>query len=101
MSNSKSNSKSKSEAERFQLSLFKRLFIASFHGDLKLVKESISAGADVNRGRPEDGATPLIAASSYGHLAVVRLFVESNAYINIATNDIVLLLCVLPVYQSR
>ena len=43
----------------------------------------------------------LHVAIIYVHLKVALVLVSSNANINKATNDIVLLLCVLPVYQSR
>ena len=47
----------------------------------------VRIGADVNRGRPEDGDTPLIVASQFGHIQVVRFLVPSNADINMASNN--------------
>ena len=85
MSNSKSDSES--EVERLQKLLFDKLFHASMNGDFEIVKGLIKLGADVNRSRPEDGATSLIIASAIGHLAVVRLFIKSNADINLADNN--------------
>ena len=87
MSNSKSKSKSKSEAERLQRLLFEKLFASSIIGDLDSVKRLVRIRADVNRGYPEHGATPLFVASAQGHIHLVRFLVKSNADINMASNN--------------
>src|SRR5690242_11858285 len=57
----------KVEAERTPLQY------AASAGNLEIARFLIENGANVNRGRVDNGATPLYAAVSQGHLEVIRL----------------------------
>jgi ankyrin repeat protein len=64
-----------------------------FDDKIKYVKELIKYKADVNyvecsEGKEEQktNRTPLITASSYGHLKIVKLLVDNGAYINYDNN---------------
>ena len=54
--------------------------------DVEMVKELIQAGADIE-GRDKDGETPLIWASSYGHLEIVQELIQAGADVNAKDND--------------
>lgn len=54
------------------------LMLAALRGQLDLVEEMVKKGADVNK----TGWTPLHYAASNGHLPVIRLLLESHAYID-------------------
>ena len=54
------------------------LMLAAFKGQLKLVEQLIAREADVNK----PGWTPLHYAASSGHVAVLRLLLENDAYID-------------------
>ena len=47
-------------------------------GEAMIVQLLINAGSDVNRVN-QDGWTPLVCASLFGHLDVVKLLVEASA----------------------
>ena len=55
------------------------LLMAASKNRLDVVAYLLEAGADCNRRRPDDGCTALMAASSAGHLGVVRLLVALDA----------------------
>jgi ankyrin repeat protein len=59
-----------------------RLWDAAQRGNLSDVRAALSAGADINY-KPGTGATPLIWASYFGHLEVVKYLVESGANLNL------------------
>ena len=61
------------------------LFIASYNGDVEVVKVLAESGADINKARY--GQTPLYAASWIGHAEVVKVLAESGADINKANGD--------------
>ena len=54
------------------------LMLAALKGLTSLCQELISKGADVNK----PGWAPLHYAATNGHLAVIALLIESNAYID-------------------
>ena len=47
----------------------------------------LGAGADVNKARTDNGATPLFAASQEGHTKVVEMLLGAGADVNKATTD--------------
>jgi ankyrin repeat protein len=55
------------------------LFQASFRGFVQIVDELISAGANVNYARPNDGFTSLMIAAQYGFVDVVRSLLAAGA----------------------
>ncbi|KAA0145804.1 hypothetical protein FNF29_08383 [Cafeteria roenbergensis] len=57
------------------------------NGHDAVVRLLVEDGADVNKARTDDGATPLFIACQEGHDAVVRLLVEAGADVNKATTD--------------
>lgn len=54
------------------------LMMASLKGDLDLVRKLIDRGADVNK----PGWTPLHYAATNGHLEIMQLLLDENAYID-------------------
>jgi ankyrin repeat protein len=54
------------------------LMLASLKGQLDLAEQMIKKGADVNK----TGWTPLHYAASTGQVAVIKLLIENNAYID-------------------
>jgi ankyrin repeat protein len=54
------------------------LMLAALKGDLELASQMVKKGADVNK----TGWTPLHYAASNGHVAVIKLLLESYAYID-------------------
>ena len=61
------------------------LMIASWHGNIKIVKELIKAGADVNA-RLADGRTALILAIEQGQSQCTALLIKAGADVNITAN---------------
>jgi ankyrin repeat protein len=61
------------------------LTYASHNGNLKIVKELIKAGTNVNSVTDND-TTPLMYASSRGHLEIVKELIKAGAYVNIFGN---------------
>jgi len=57
------------------------LMLAAIKGLTDVCQQLISKGADVNK----PGWTPLHYAATYGHLAVMNLLLENNAYIDAAS----------------
>lgn len=57
------------------------LMLAALKGDLQLCRLMIQKGGDVNK----PGWTPLHYAATHGHLAVLNLLLEENAYIDAAS----------------
>lgn len=54
------------------------LMLASLKGQVELADQMVKKGADVNK----TGWTPLHYAASTGQVAVIRLLIENNAYID-------------------
>merc|ERR1711953_24737 len=61
------------------------LFEASLRGNLDLVKELLSNGADVNATENSNGETPLLLAAWKGHKDLVELLLDNNANVNQAS----------------
>ena len=59
---------------------------ASSNGDIKLVQERILEGDDINS-TDDGGWTPLISASSCGHIHIVALLLENGAKLNLKTKE--------------
>lgn len=57
------------------------LMLAALKGDLQLCRLMIEKGGDVNK----PGWTPLHYAATHGHLAVLNLLLDENAYIDAAS----------------
>jgi hypothetical protein len=57
------------------------LMLAALKGELQLCRLMIQKGGDVNK----PGWTPLHYAATHGHLAVLNLLLEENAYIDAAS----------------
>lgn len=62
------------------------LMIASYKGNLEIVKLLVDNGADVNI-KSDIGNTALMFASEYGQLDIVKYLVENGADINIKDDD--------------
>ena len=61
------------------------LMIAAWQGNIKIVKDLIEAGADVNA-RLSDGSTALILATEQGHSECVGVLVKAGADVNITAD---------------
>ena len=62
------------------------LFIASFFGNLKIVKVLLWEKAKIDQ-TDNDGSTSLMAAVHEGHLDIVNLLLDHNANIEMTTNN--------------
>ena len=67
---------------------FKTLSLAARNGDLEHVRECLNAGVDQNEhpGMPH-GLSPLMYASHYGHVEIVRLLAEHGANVDFSDGD--------------
>jgi ankyrin repeat protein len=65
-----------------------QLYMAVLENNLKNVKELIAAGADINKGRTDNGTNPLYLASKRGNLEIVKLLIATGADINKARTDV-------------
>jgi ankyrin repeat protein len=65
------------------------LMIASYRGDVDMVRLLVKAGADVNfvKQGESDEETALMIASAQGHLGVVRTLVEAGAVVDQRTQE--------------
>jgi hypothetical protein len=63
------------------------LFQASVRGHTDVGKVLVEAGANVDLGNPDDGATPLFIAAEKGHVDVVRVLVAAHANVDQAKTD--------------
>ena len=61
------------------------LMIASWHGNIKIVKDLIETGADVNA-RLADGRTALILAAEKGQTQCVELLIKAGSDVNITAD---------------
>lgn len=66
---------------------FAAIIGAASNGHLEIVRQLVTAGADVNVGRDEDGATAIVMAAQNGHAAVVQFLVDSGANANAVTEQ--------------
>ena len=62
---------------------FHPFYWACYSGDIYAVQRLVKAGADVNTKRHEGNITALWAASTMGHLEIVRYLLEQNAGVDI------------------
>ena len=60
---------------------------AAFTGDLTVVKQALTDGADPNTRDPQSGSTLLANAALMGHTKVVALFLEHGADVNVRSRD--------------
>ena len=58
------------------------IHMAALQGDIKAIHQHIAAGSDLNKPEPSAGSTPLITASLFGKIEVVRALVEAGADVN-------------------
>ena len=67
---------------------FKTLSLAARNGDIEHVRECLNAGVDQNEhpGMPH-GLSPLMYASHYGHVEIVRLLAEHGANVDFSDGD--------------
>ena len=59
---------------------------ATFMGDLKVVKQHIAAGSDLDA-KDEYGSTPLTITATFGKTEVARALIESGADLNTKNNE--------------
>ncbi|MFH1321516.1 MAG: ankyrin repeat domain-containing protein [Bacteroidota bacterium] len=60
---------------------------ATVTGDLKAIRQHISAGSDLNSKDPAGGSTPLITAVVFGKTEVALALIDGGADINITNNE--------------
>jgi len=60
---------------------------ATFMGNLKLVKQHIDAGTDLNSKEPMGGSTPLITACLFGKTEVALELIKAGVDLNLKNND--------------
>lgn len=59
---------------------------ASFMGDVKLIKQHIAAGTDINQ-KDEYGSTPVMIATTFGKEDVAVALIEAGADLNLQNNE--------------
>ncbi|MDQ2178072.1 ankyrin repeat domain-containing protein [Marinifilum sp. D714] len=60
---------------------------ATFMGNVKVVKQHIAAGTDLNSKEPIGGSTPLITACLFGKTEVAKALINAGADLNLKNND--------------
>ena len=63
------------------------LIKAAEEGHLEIIQVLVGAGASINKGTTDQGATPLLCAAAHGRFEAVRFLVESRASIDQAKTD--------------
>ena len=58
------------------------IHMAALQGDNKAIHQHIAAGSNLDKPEPSAGSTPLITASLFGKIEVVRALVEAGADVN-------------------
>ena len=56
-------------------------------GDLKVVRQHIEAGSDINAADPFAGSSPLITAATFGKTEIARMLIAAGADINLTNGD--------------
>ena len=62
------------------------IITATFLGDLKVVKQHINAGSDLNI-KDQYGSTPLIVAATFGKTEVAKVLINGGADLNLTGSD--------------
>ncbi len=65
----------------------KNIWIAASDGELSVVQQYINSGNFTSNSKDPNGYTPIHAASSYGHLELLRFLISNGGDINIQDND--------------
>lgn len=60
---------------------------AAMQGDLEAVRQHIKVGSDLNERDPMSGATPLIIATVFGQIEVLKALIEAGADVNSRNNE--------------
>ena len=60
---------------------------SAYMGNLKLVKQHIDAGTNLNSKEPMGGSTPLITACLFGKTEVAKALIDAGVNLNIKNND--------------
>jgi len=56
-------------------------------GDIKTIKQHITAKSDLNLKEPMGGSTPLISAAVFGKTEIAKLLIEAGALLNAQNNE--------------
>ena len=60
---------------------------AAMTGNTEAVRQHIAAGTDINIRNPMSGATPLIAATTFGHTETAKVLIEGGADLEVKNNE--------------
>ena len=88
--NAKSEEESKSDSSTKEKTVeapSMDIHTATVLGDLKVIKQHIDAGTDLDEREPTMGSTPLISAAVFGRTEVARALIEAGADVNIQNNE--------------
>jgi ankyrin repeat protein len=60
---------------------------AAIQGNLKVVRQHIKAGSDLDEKEPTGGSSPLITAIVFGKTEVAKVLIEAGANVNFRNNE--------------